>query len=143
MSKGAGVLSSGSRCSAHLILERLPVVRWSTRQDLYQALIRGRAVLTRRYAEAGVMEEAREAAGLSSYHFQRLFKALFEETPHSYRSRQRMQRAERLLRETSRPIRKVALECGYASAATFTRTVRREMGASPGEIRKIGQSQGR
>lgn len=134
---------SGSPCAAYLIVRRLPAVRWSTQIDLYQALLRGRAVLTRRFAEPGVIDDAIEAAGLSAYHFQRLFKALFLETPHSYRSRQRLLLARQLLTETNLPVRQIVARCGYASIATFTRLARREFGATPGQFRKIGQSQGR
>jgi len=106
-------------------------------------LLRGRTVLTRRFSEPHAIDDAIEAAGLSSYHFQRLFKALFLETPHSYRSRQRLLLARQLLLETDLPVRAIVERCGYASVGTFTRLARREWGMAPGEFRKIGQAKGR
>jgi AraC family transcriptional regulator len=75
------------------------------------------------------------AAGLSSFHFGRAFKQSTGYPPSQYFIRLRMDRARRLLRETSRPIIEIGLEVGYSSASHFAQVFRRESGVTPSEYR--------
>jgi AraC-like DNA-binding protein len=47
-----------------------------------------------------------------------------------------MQVAAQRLRETQRPITRIAMDVGYESEAAFTRAFKREHGASPAAWRK-------
>ena len=51
-------------------------------------------------------------AGLSEYHFARMFKHATGLAPHQFVMRARLQRAERLLRHSQQPITEIALACG-------------------------------
>lgn len=48
----------------------------------------------------------------------------------------RLEVAERLLRDTALPVRRIASDCGYASANTFGIAFRRRRGMAPGKWRK-------
>lgn len=74
-------------------------------------------------------------AGLSAFHFGRAFKQSTGYPPSQYFIRLRMDRARRLLRETSRPIIDIALDVGYSSASHFAQVFRRETGVAPSEYR--------
>lgn len=52
----------------------------------------------------------------------------------------RMAVAEKLLKETSRTIRRIAADCGYASANTFGIAFRKRHGVSPGTFRRSFKS---
>lgn len=56
--------------------------------------------------------------------------------PMNYLLRWRMQRASRLLRDTTLKVVRIALEVGYESEAAFSRAFRRVVGASPGAWRR-------
>lgn len=73
--------------------------------------------------------------GLSEFHFGRAFKRSTGYPPSQFFIRLRMDRARRLLRETSRPIIEIALEVGYSSASHFAQVFRRESGVTPSEYR--------
>jgi AraC family transcriptional regulator len=75
-------------------------------------------------------------AGLSRFHFQRLFKAATGVAPSQYHINLRMEEARRLLRETEMGVLDVALEVGYANPSHFARLFRRESGLSPSEYRR-------
>jgi AraC family transcriptional regulator len=75
-------------------------------------------------------------AGLSRFHFQRLFKAATGVTPSHYHIDLRMEEARRLLRETKMSVVDVALEVGYANPSHFARLFRRESGLSPSDYRR-------
>jgi len=76
-----------------------------------------------------------QAARLSEFHFGRAFKRSTGYSPSRYFIRLRMERARRLLRETSRPIIEIALDVGYGSASHFAQIFRRETGVSPSDYR--------
>ena len=75
-------------------------------------------------------------AGLSKFHFQRLFKGAMGVSPSRYHINLRMDAARRLLRETKKSVVTVALEVGYASPSHFARLFRRETGLSPSDYRR-------
>jgi AraC family transcriptional regulator len=75
-------------------------------------------------------------AGLSKFHFQRLFKAGVGVSPSHYLINLRLNEARRLLRETKMSVVDVALEVGYADPSNFARLFRRENGLSPSDYRR-------
>jgi AraC family transcriptional regulator len=75
-------------------------------------------------------------AGLSRFHFQRLFKAATGVPPSQYHINLRMNEARRLLRETKMGVVDVALEVGYTNPSHFARLFRRETGLSPSDYRR-------
>lgn len=77
-----------------------------------------------------------EKAGLSPYHFARLFKAETGCSVHQYVLRRRIERARALLAAGRMPIAEVALACGFASQAHLTDTFRKHTGQTPGEYRR-------
>ncbi|MBI1759928.1 MAG: helix-turn-helix transcriptional regulator [Acidobacteria bacterium] len=75
-------------------------------------------------------------AGLSKFHFQRLFKRALSVSPSRYHINLRMNVARRLLRETKKSVVEVALEVGYANPSHFAQLFRRETGLSPSDYRR-------
>jgi AraC family transcriptional regulator len=75
-------------------------------------------------------------AGLSKYHFHRLFKKAIGVSPSRYHTNLRMELARRLLRETKRSVVDVAFEVGYANPSHFARLFRRQTGLCPGDYRR-------
>jgi AraC family transcriptional regulator len=75
-------------------------------------------------------------AGLSKFHFQRLFKSATGISPSRYHITLRMSEARRLLRETKMSVVDVALRVGYADPSHFARLFRRETGLSPSNYRR-------
>jgi AraC-like DNA-binding protein len=101
----------------------------------------------RRAAEAALWIEAHLAddidlgavageAGLSSFHFLRVFRTALGVTPHQYLVRSRLRRAAALLAEGSRGVTEVAFEVGFGDLSNFVRTFHRAAGVSPGVFRR-------
>lgn len=67
---------------------------------------------------------------MSPHHFIRRFTAAFGETPHQYRTRERMTAAQRLLAR-GHSVTEVCLEIGFASLGSFSTLFTREVGMSP------------
>jgi AraC-like DNA-binding protein len=83
------------------------------------------------------LERSARAAGLSPYHFLRLFATVLGVTPHQYLVRSRLRRAARLLAEEDRPITDIAYEVGFGDLSNFVRTFHRAAGVSPRAFRTL------
>ena len=115
---------------------RLPGARASTRQELHARVQKGRQAMDEMLTENLPLKNIARLAHLSPFHFHRAFSAVFGETPHAYRTRRRLERAARLLRETDVPVIDVCLDTGFESAGSFSTLFRRRFGASPREFRR-------
>jgi len=80
------------------------------------------------------LEDAAGTAGLSPFHFLRLFSGAIGVTPHQYLVRSRLRRAARLLAERERSVTDIALDVGFADLSNFVRTFHRAAGVSPGKF---------
>ena len=76
------------------------------------------------------------AAGLSAFHFARLFKNAIGDSPFKFVTRTRMERAKELLRKTRLPISDVAERVGYQKPGHFSARFRSVLGCSPAAYRK-------
>ena len=78
-------------------------------------------------------------AGISQWHFQRIFKALTNETLKTYiRSRRLAMSLDSLLATDTR-ILDIALTAGFQTQESFTRAFKKHFGTTPNEYRKLGQ----
>jgi AraC-like DNA-binding protein len=85
--------------------------------------------------EALRLGELAAIAGLSPYHFLRVFKREVGVTPHRYLVQARLRRALESLRDTRRPITEIAGDVGFGDLSNFINTFRREVGCSPARYR--------
>ena len=76
------------------------------------------------------------ASGLTHFHFIRLFKAVFGETPHQYRSRAQIEKAKHLLILTDLSITDVCMAVGFSSLGSFSALFSRRVGVSPSEFQR-------
>ena len=77
---------------------------------------------------------AREAS-LSSCHFIRRFAAVFGETPHQFRTRERLTAAQRLLAR-GHSVTDVCMEVGFSSLGSFSALFSRRIGVSPASYQR-------
>lgn len=89
-----------------------------------------------RLGEAFDLGRSAKVAGMSTFHFSRLFKHATGQSPSQYFIRLRMARARQLLRETERSVIEIGLEVGYASPSHFAQIFRREVGVVPTAYRE-------
>lgn len=76
-----------------------------------------------------------ELAELSPFHFSRVFKQATGMTPLQFITRERIARAQQLIRETSDSLLEIALDVGYTSPSHFAQVFRRMVGVTPTEFR--------
>ncbi|MEV6109753.1 helix-turn-helix transcriptional regulator [Streptomyces sp. NPDC051940] len=99
--------------------------------------------MDRDWADPGLDLDAVAAhAGYSRYHFVRVFKAAYGETPGRYLSRRRIERARELLRTCDLSVTEICHAVGFAALGTFSSRFKRETGLTPGEYRRENVGRG-
>jgi AraC-like DNA-binding protein len=68
---------------------------------------------------------------LNPCYFSRAFRESFGDSPLRYVTRRRIERAQRLMLSTDEPLSQIALDCGFADQAHFSRLFRRIAGDTP------------
>ena len=82
------------------------------------------------------LEQAAAQAGLSPFHFLRLFSGVIGVTPHQYLVRSRLRHAARLLADDGLSITAIAYDVGFGDLSNFVRTFHRAAGVSPLRFRQ-------
>jgi len=99
-------------------------------------LRRARDHADRHYAEPLDLDALAAVAGLSKFHFQRLFKATYGRTPAAYVSERRVERAQDLLRATNLTVTEVCHAVGFSSLGSFSSRFRELVGESPSDFQR-------
>lgn len=77
-----------------------------------------------------------ESVRLSPRHFARAFKESFEQPPHHYHLRRRVERAKALLAKPEMSVTEIAVVLGFADTSAFSTTFRRFTGGAPRDYRR-------
>lgn len=85
------------------------------------------------------LESAAREAGLSLFHFLRLFTRVLGVTPHQYLMRSRLRHAAQLLADDDRSITNIAFDVGFGDLSNFVRTFHRAAGMSPRQFRQAAK----
>lgn len=122
---------------AWLELPSSPARRSHLRGGLSPAALRRVQV----FVESSLSETIRlrdlaERAGLSPYHFARAFRRSAGMTPRAFVELRRVERARRLLAESTLPIAEIAIEAGFGSQSRLTTAFKRAVGFTPAAFRR-------
>jgi len=81
------------------------------------------------------LQDLAASAGMSKYHFLRVFRRLTGMTPYQYLLSARMRRAALDLASSRRPVLAIALDSGFNDLSTFNHRFRAAFGATPTQYR--------
>jgi AraC-like DNA-binding protein len=118
-------------------MARIPAARASTRSEMLRRASRGREFLHAQASGPLTLDDAARAACLSAYHFHRVFRAAFGQSPHSYLTGLRLERAKQLLAR-GLPVTEVCGAVGFESLGSFSALFRRHTGVPPSQFRVVG-----
>lgn len=79
-------------------------------------------------------------AGLSTYHFCRMFKQSTGMPPHQYLAQARLGRAKQLLLQTTLPIADIGFDAGFGSSSQFSHFFKKWTRCTPQEYRRQGNN---
>ena len=120
-------------------IARVPAARASTRAEMLRRVSLGRDFLHAQSANSVTLLDTARAAHLSVYHFHRSFTLAFNETPHSYLTRLRLERAQTLLIK-GLPATEVCGAVGFESLGSFSTLFRKRFGVPPSKFSKIREA---
>lgn len=82
------------------------------------------------------IEAMAAAAGMSRWHFSRLFKSATGLSPGEFVRNHTLRRAALLLQTSKSPIKTIAEQCGFATESSFIRAFKQAYGYPPGTLRR-------
>ena len=88
------------------------------------------------YARPVKLPEVSAEANLSPYHFLRVYKEAFQETPHEFLTRLRIERAKALLAGGDHNVTQACFEVGFSSPGSFSALFSHRVGLTPSEYRR-------
>jgi AraC-like DNA-binding protein len=106
----------------------------------YRKLARARDFMRQRYLGPVSLADIAAHVHLSPYHFSRSYKQTFQETPHDFLTRLRIEKAKTLLRNGNLSVTEVCLEVGFESLSSFSGLFLREVGLPPSHYQKYARS---
>lgn len=102
---------------------------------LYQQIINAKIFIDKHFTENIYLDDMTGKAFLSKFHFLRLFKNSYGQTPHQYLTEQRIRKAKQLLR-AGMTATEVCAAVGFESLSSFTRLFKKLTGTPPATFQK-------
>ena len=116
-------------------LNKMDFKKVNTNEEVFRLLLKAKELLDLHAMKNLSLEEISAGAGISKYHFIRLFKTVFGISPYQYQIRRRLENAKiELLNGVS--ILDTAFAHGYADLATFSKAFKQAFGQSPSQFMK-------
>lgn len=101
-----------------------------------------RDLMDLRYPEPLDLDRMAAEAGFSKFHFARAFKDVYGETPASYLTRRRVERAKDLLRSANLTVTEVCMLVGFSSLGSFSTRFSGLVGMSPSAFQRASAARG-
>jgi AraC family transcriptional regulator len=127
---------AGLRLQVRDEAETFPGLKPATRLELYRRLYLGRDFLRSCYGQPLSVAIVARVATLSPFHFQRMFKLAFGQTPMQFLQETRLEVARRLLAQTGDGITTICFAVGFESPGSFSWLFRKRFGVSPRAFRQ-------
>jgi AraC-like DNA-binding protein len=105
---------------------------------LYRRIVAAKLFIEKHFADDINLDDIADEAYFSKFHFIKLFKFIYKETPHQYLSSVRIKHAKTLLRKDI-PAAQVCYAVGFESVSTFTGLFKRATGQTPSAYRQMQQ----
>ena len=104
--------------------------------DVLVHLRNARDHLDRHFTEPIDLAQVARVAGLSKFHFHRLFSATYGTTPAQHLATRRIERAQDLLRATNLTVTEVCFAVGYSSLGSFSARFHDVVGETPSDFQR-------
>ena len=96
-----------------------------------ERLSRARALIDNCYDDPLSLDQISAQACFSRYHFLRLFRQVYEQTPHQYLVKRRIEKAKELLRADNLRVTDVCFAVGFQSLGSFSTLFQKKVGHAP------------
>lgn len=112
-------------------LQSVKALKTETRKDLLRKVMKGKQYMDQHFSWPLNTRAIATEAGLSEYHFYRLFKSVFQMSPHQYLLNERLQFAKTLLLKERPEISNLAALSGFSDIYSFSKAFKKHFGIAP------------
>jgi AraC family transcriptional regulator len=116
-------------------ISQLTLVKSSTRVEVYKRLVHSLNYMHSYYTTELSLDELCDIACLSKFHYLRLFKSVFHQTPYQYLIHLRLEKAKALLQHTLVPVTEISVTMGFQNITSFSRLFQQRYQYSPSNYR--------
>ncbi len=116
--------------------DQLAALKKSTKEEILKRMLRVTDYLYTVTDAQPDLDELSRISCLSKFHFLRLFKIAFGQTPHQFLTSLKIERAKSLLRSSQADAKAIASSLGYKDASSFSRQFFQHVGAYPSHYRR-------
>ena len=117
------------------VKQMIPALKSSTREEIIKRLFLSTDYIYTFFGQHLRLEELSQVSCLSKFHFLRLFKIAFGETPHQFITKVRLQKAKELLQSKNLEVGDIAKQVGFENPSSFSRLFYNQTGAYPTQFR--------
>jgi AraC-like DNA-binding protein len=103
---------------------------------LYRRIVQAKLYIDSNYADEIDLDNIANEAFFSKFHFIRLFKKIYCQTPHQYLTAVRIERAKLLL-QTEMAVANVCFSVGFESVSSFTGLFKRLTSTTPSHYQRL------
>lgn len=133
VSLGETIITEQRELNAHL--QKLPFKKRETPREVLQSLLKAKSFMDEHLFDHPGLDEISLLAGISKFHFIRLFKSAFGISPHQYLKGKKLEAAKNLLRNKT-PVSEVAYLTGYPDVQSFSKAFKQWYGLAPVQWQK-------
>ena len=107
----------------------------STREELYRRLLIAKDYIESNFDKKTEIESIARIANISTFHFFRTFKQVFNISPHQYILSLRLNKAAQLLKKRQYSITDIAYQVGFADIHAFSKAFKKNYQIAPSQFR--------
>ncbi len=107
----------------------------STREELYRRLLVAKEYIEDNFDKNTEIEAIARLANISTFHFFRTFKEVFNISPHQYVLNLRLKKAAQLLKKPQNSITEIAYQVGFADIHAFSKAFKKNYQVAPSYFR--------
>lgn len=116
-------------------IDQLACKKTTTKKEIFKRLRKSKDHIDSHLKEDLTIKDLSQIATMSPFHYVRSFKNIYKLTPHQYLTKQRLDKAKFLLRDTNDTIGDICQQVGLANSSSFTRLFKREERLTPQDYR--------
>lgn len=116
--------------------QNVRALKTETKKDLLRKVMKAKTYIDRHFQKNLSTDEIAREAGVSEYHFYRLFKSVYQISPHQYLLKIRLDFARDLLVKERPGIYTLALLSGFSDIYSFSKCFKKRFGQAPSTLLK-------
>lgn len=118
----------------------IPSVKLETKKALFRKIHQGKNFIDQYFCQIKSVDEVALQCSMSEYHFFRLFRQVYQISPHQYIQKKKLELAQQLLLDKTLSVSDIALACGFNDLPTFSKCFKKRFGFSPSSIQHKSNS---